>query len=129
VDARFADTERKGREFRTAEVSMGARGPKPVTIALSASELREIEAVLAAGKTEQRVAMRARVFLLSHEGVGPTEIARRLEWHPNSVMKLLARFREDGLNALYDKPRSGRPRRFSPSAAGGDRLTGMQPAE
>lgn len=108
---------------------MGARGPKPVTIVLSASELREVEAALASGKTEQRVAVRARVFMLSHEGVGPTEIGRRVEWHPNAVLKLLARFREDGLNALRDKPRSGRPRRFSPSATSGDRIAGMQPAE
>lgn len=104
---------------------MGARGPQPQNIELSNAQLQEVMCVLGRGKTEQRVAARCRILVLSHEGLGPTEIAARIDWHRASVTKVLARFRTSGLDAIYDRARSGRPRAFSPSGPGTGRLAGL----
>lgn len=94
---------------------MGARGPEPNSIVLLRDEVAQIEGLLARGTTEQRVATRGRILLLSHQGLGSTAIARRLGLQRQSVARILARYRTIGLDALHDRPRSGRPRAFSPS--------------
>lgn len=57
-------------------------------------------------------ALRLRAVLLAADGMGPTDIAARLETSRLSVMRWLARFRDGGLPALADRPKSGRPRRY-----------------
>lgn len=56
--------------------------------------------------------VRLRAVLLAAEGVGPSAIAERLGPSRISVMRWLARFREGGLPALEERPKSGRPRRY-----------------
>jgi putative transposase len=57
-------------------------------------------------------ALRLRAVLLAAGGMGPTDIAERLDTSRLSVMRWLARFRAGGLPALDDRPKSGRPRRY-----------------
>lgn len=104
---------------------MGKRGPKAEPFRLKAAELEVVETELARRKAEKSVADRCRIALLSHEGIGPTEIAERVGLHVASVDRLLKRLRKERLAVLHDKPRPGRPRSISPSAASGDRRTGV----
>ena len=100
------------------------------TIQLSVEERQQIEALLRAGKTQQRVAKRAAAILLAEAGMNNQEIADHLETSRHWVQKWRKRFahyeakappseKEVGppvrLPALDDLPRSGRPPVFSPS--------------
>jgi len=60
------------------------------------------------------LARRARIVLLAAEGVPLERIARQLGVDRNVVRTWVDRDRASGLAALEDRPRSGRPRTFSP---------------
>jgi hypothetical protein len=95
--------------------------PPTVPIVLSADEQLALERLCRSGKTEHRVAMRARAILLAASGWQNDAIARELHRHHTWVRKWRKRFAWARLAGLSDRPRSGRPRRLSPPAAGGDR--------
>ena len=61
-----------------------------------------------------RMVIRARAVLLAAEKIANTEIAERLNVSRSFVSELRKRFCRDRLEALEDRPRSGRPARFSP---------------
>lgn len=61
---------------------------------------------------EQRLVERARIILLSHEGIGVEKIAERLHTRPARVSKWRQRFMRQGISALSDAPRSGKPARY-----------------
>jgi Homeodomain-like domain len=101
-------------------------------IQLSFEERQRLEALLRAGKTEQRVAQRAALILLAHVGTNNQQIAQQLQTSRNWVQKWRKRFAQyelpqplpgkepdpfGRLQALEDLPRSGRPTVFSPSGA------------
>lgn len=68
-----------------------------------------------AGKTENRVARRAKILLLADEGHHNTAIAQRVGVERHTVQRVRRRYGQQGLDtALHDAPRSGRPRVFSP---------------
>ncbi len=60
------------------------------------------------------VARRAWIVLLAAEGVPLDRIARQVGLDRNGVRMWADRYRVGGLEALRDRPRSGRPRTFSP---------------
>jgi transposase len=67
------------------------------------------------GRTEQRVARRARVLLaMAQKRTLVLKLAERLDMSPNGVWYLCRRFEERGVEAVWDKERSGRPRQFPP---------------
>lgn len=57
---------------------------------------------------------RARIVLLVADGLPLDRIARQVGVRPNVVRTWADRYRAGGLDALQDRPRSGRPRTFSP---------------
>jgi transposase len=57
---------------------------------------------------------RARIVLLVAEGKPLDQIARQVGVRPNVVRTWADRYRTGGLDALEDRPRSGRPRTVSP---------------
>jgi transposase len=57
-------------------------------------------------------AQRVRAIVCAAEGLGPLAIATKTGTSRESVMRWLARFREGGVAALADRPKSGRPRRY-----------------
>ncbi len=57
---------------------------------------------------------RARIVLLVVEGKPLDQVARQVGVRPNVVRTWADRYRAGGLEALRDRPRSGRPRTFSP---------------
>lgn len=64
----------------------------------------------AAGKTEQRMAERARVILLSAKGYKLEEVSAGSGLSPQNCSKWRKRFMRDGLDGLKDIARPGRPR-------------------
>lgn len=63
----------------------------------------------AESRTERRLAQRARIVLLSAEGLGPTAIARELSCTRQTVVSWRERYRTLGITGLMDAARSGRP--------------------
>jgi len=96
--------------------------PYKYVISLSGEEKQALRALMRAGKTERRLADRARIVLWTARGVDVDEIARRLEIHRSTVIHWRRWYRErrvSGLSAvqcLEDRPRSGRPAKFTPLA-------------
>jgi transposase len=57
-----------------------------------------------------RTATRLIMVVLSAAGMPAAEIANLLDYHPATVRRWLHRYRVDGVGALPDRPRPGRPR-------------------
>jgi predicted transcriptional regulator len=68
---------------------------------------------------------RARIVLLVADGKPLDRIARQLGVRPNVVRTWADRYRAGGLAALEDRPRSGRPRTFSPCGGAAPGPTGV----
>ena len=81
-------------------------------IVLNPEETRALQGYLRAGKTEQRLAERARVILLAAQGKSTAEIAALLDTRAARVSKWRQRFVRHRLAGLDDAPRPGKPRRY-----------------
>ena len=76
---------------------------------MSDEDRAELGRLLRAPTTAQRVALRARIVLLSAEGVGTGEICARLRTTTPTVTRWRARYERGGVRGLLkDAPRSGR---------------------
>src|SRR5258708_21589065 len=77
----------------------------------------EEEAVLGGwtrkGSGEQRLADRARIVLLSHEGMTVEKIAEQMHTRSARISKWRQRFAEGRLNALSDAARPGKPHTYT----------------
>jgi transposase len=61
-------------------------------------------------KAPHALVVRAKIVLMSVEGVGNKVIAEYLDVTPQTVSKWRGRFVEYRCDGLYDAPRSGRPK-------------------
>ena len=76
---------------------------------VSDEDRAELERLARSPTTEQRVAMRARIVLLSGEGVGTGEIVERLGITTSTITLWRDRYEREGVRGLLkDAPRSGR---------------------
>ena len=96
-----------------------ARKPYKYLINLTVDERHKLEKLVSSGKTERRLADRARMILWADEGVSIAETQRRLGCSEQIVVNwrrdfLTRREQEDPLEALKDRLRPGRPLTFSP---------------
>ncbi|HEY4388996.1 MAG TPA: helix-turn-helix domain-containing protein [Ktedonobacteraceae bacterium] len=94
------------------------RGPKPsYPIALTADETQQLEHLVRAHTTGQSLALRARIILIAnaHPEQSNQQIAQASGTTDRTVRKWRGRWR--ATHSLADAPRSGAPRRFSPSGA------------
>jgi len=90
----------------------------PYGIVLTPAEDAELTALARKYTSPYYLVLRAKIVLLAAQGLANTQIAARLDVPRQIVSKWRKRFFADGLDALADRPRPGRPRTFSPS--GGD---------
>jgi transposase len=67
-----------------------------------------LEAAVAKSSAPAGAVRRARVVLLSADGLAGTEIATRLDLTPEAVSRVRLRFRKEGVAGLAERPRSGR---------------------
>lgn len=84
-------------------------------IRLTPEERTELESWAGNGKTEQRLALRARIVLAADTGRGTREIARQLGVRPATVSKWRTRFGGQRMLGLGDAPRSGKPATYDSS--------------
>ena len=82
-------------------------------ITLSVEDRASLEAWARAGKSEQRLALRARIVMAAAEGQATTSIAKSEQVRPATVTKWRKRFAEGGMASLLDAPRSGKPSGYS----------------
>jgi Winged helix-turn helix len=92
------------------------RGPSAQEIVLEEAERRELVHRAACYTRPHREVLRAKLVLLAADGCPNAEIAERLGMSAKAVGRWRGRFQEHRLEGLADHARSGRPRRFPPSA-------------
>jgi DDE superfamily endonuclease/Homeodomain-like domain len=87
---------------------------KPKTIKLPRADQREIERVLDDGRSEQRVVRRGQVLLaMKNPKTLVQELCQRVGMTRIGIWYLCRRYETMGVGAIYDAPRSGRPREIS----------------
>lgn len=85
----------------------------PVRVHLSEDEQATLREWTRKGTTEQRLVDRARIILLSDEGLTVEKIAERLHTRSARVSKWRQRFADGRLSALSDAPRPGKPAKYA----------------
>ena len=98
------------------------RGPKPLTLTLTADERRDLEALLRRHTTAQQVALRGRIVLAAADGCNNAQIARSLSvslptvrrWRERWLLLQCIPFSDlEIVERLSDVPRPGRPLQIS----------------
>jgi transposase len=86
----------------------------PFSIEVPAQERTVLEATARKYTLPYREVVRAKIILLSAEGLPIEEIALRLNTRREVVWKWRKRFLEEGLAGLQERSRRGRPALFPP---------------
>lgn len=94
---------------------------KALPILLSSAHERELNILVRAHSTPQKLAERAQIILLAARGLGVDEIARRLRIWRKTASTWRRRWLDTEATAgvavrLSDAPRSGAPAKFTPEA-------------
>ena len=100
----------------------------PHQVILSDEQRRALEGRARAYSGPHRDVVRAKAILLAADGHTNTEIAERLAVSRQAVSQWRIRFCLEGLQGLEERPRPGRPRRFSPGAGGRGQGDGVRVA-
>ena len=85
----------------------------PYLIMLSAEEHAELTVRANGARAAHRDVVRAHIILAAADGRSNAAIAAHLRLHVDTVRKWRRRFHQQRLAGLTDRPRTGRPRRFS----------------
>jgi transposase len=83
-------------------------------LAVTHETRRDLERIVRSGKTEQRVALRARIVLGAADGKSNNALARELGTSRPTILDWRQRFADGGIKALYDDRPRGRS--FEPLA-------------
>ena len=94
-------------------VGMAGRGRIAKAVTLGETDRATLQSWLRKGKTELRVASRARIILALADGATLREAAVTAGVDPRIASKWKSRFFALGIDGLVDEPRSGRPRSVS----------------
>jgi len=86
----------------------------PYLISLSSEDRAKLESSARRYTSQYRDVIRARIILYAAEGLSNDEIAARLDTPRQIVSKWRKRFFEERFAGLEERPRGGRPARFSP---------------
>jgi transposase len=93
--------------------------PSPFEVRLSVDERAILEERASSRTAAHAQVVRARIVLLAADGEQNVDIARRVGVCADVASKWRKRFCEEGLAALKDRPRSGRPRVFDSTVVAG----------
>ena len=85
---------------------------------LNADEYRILKKAVASRKIAAGKARRAKIVLLSNQGLTAREIAQRLECNERTALKWIGRFNRHGMAGLEEVIREGRPRIYGPEDVG-----------
>jgi transposase len=95
---------------------MARTGRPKAPLTISDDEREELVRLTKRARVNRHVAFRARMVLACAEGYSNTEVGRRLRTSEKTVGAWRKRFVEGRVDALYDEPRVGAPRKFSDEA-------------
>jgi Winged helix-turn helix len=101
------------------------RGRKPSEYFLRAVDRQLLEQIARDGQGVQRVARRAQALLALDRGERIVDIVHWSGVERTSLWYLWQRYQQRGVEVIFDAPRSGRPRVFSPAAASRNRTRGV----
>jgi hypothetical protein len=101
------------------------RGRHPLAYTLKSADRRQVEQIARDGQVLQRVAKRARALWALDQGERSIEIVHWTGVERTSLWPLWQRYRQRGGEAIFDAPRSGRPRGFSLAAPRRQRTHGV----
>ncbi len=85
---------------------------RAVELVLTGEQRAELERIVRASTSEQRLVKRARVALLADKGVTNEKMAPLVGLSAHKVGKWRRRVAEEGIAGLADRPRPGGPRRY-----------------
>ena len=85
---------------------------------LDADEYRVLKRAVASRKIAAGKARRAKIVLLSNQGLTAREIAAELGCNERTALKWIGRFNRHGVAGLEEVLRSGRPRVYGPEDVG-----------
>ena len=88
----------------------------PYTIVLSAHEKNELQKIARKYTLPYYKVVRAKAILLAAKGLENKKIGEQLNMPREIISKWRKRFFEERLDGLKDRPRRGRPSRFSPQS-------------
>src|ERR1700757_3616204 len=86
---------------------------RPTALTLAPEDRSSLESWVRAGKTERRLADRARVILAAADGQSTIQIARSQRMRPATISKWRVRFAQAGLSGLQDARRPGAVPRYT----------------
>jgi transposase len=87
--------------------------PRSQVLTVSPEARAVLESRLRSRKVSRSFAERARIVLLSADGMSKAQICERLDITGPTVSKWRQRFRQQGVEGLEDAPRSGRPTKLN----------------
>jgi transposase len=90
------------------------RGPPVCLRDLTAEEASAVESLARSRTAPARRVERARIVWRASHGEAPPTIAEALRLDAETVRRRIRRFNAEGLAALDDRPRSGRPATYAP---------------
>ena len=98
------------------------RGRRPDKFVLKAKDVASLDDLLHDGRTPLKVARRAQILLdRADEQQRVVVLGDKVEQDEATIWRVCERYRQGGLQAaLYDAPRSGRPRVFFHRRTPGD---------
>ncbi len=85
---------------------------------LDADEYRVLKRAVASRKIAAGKARRAKIVLLSNQGLTAREIAEKLDCNERTALKWIGRFNRHGVAGLEEVLRTGRPRVYGPEDVG-----------
>lgn len=86
----------------------------PKLVQLAQADRRELQRILADGRTEQRTARRSQVLVaMSKPKTIVKDLAHQVRMTRTGIWYVCRRYEQVGLDAIYDAPRAGRPREIS----------------
>lgn len=86
----------------------------PNVIQLTEEERAVVEHRARSSNAPFRAVVRARIVLYAAQGLDNVAIAKRLDASRSFVSRIRTRFCKERLKGLEERPRSGRPVKFSP---------------
>lgn len=89
------------------------RGRKAKIIVVNLEQKLELERLARRAQVNRAVSFRARIILLSSEGLPAQQVARQVRANLQTIYKWQRRFRSAGVNALYNEPKPGAPRKIT----------------
>lgn len=86
-----------------------------MNLQLKKKDRQQLERIVQKGRQKARTITRCRILLLADQNtksLSGREIVKVLSVCPATVWNVVKRFRQEGLESIHDKPRSGQPPKF-----------------